>query len=308
MGERSARATRQPAKDGLKTAYAIGRASEFVLTLTPTHPMGARLETPERRSVVDFGGRSTRNTRSREARSYGPPPVKGTTRALSRDELRFEIAVGNFIRSCIDLRANEAAFQAWYANAVIAEFGLARVYRETHLARSHLAEIAPNSILSPNLKQGGNEFFPDLSVARLPAIDARNTAARDGSVRHAGEMLGQFSIVTEFKATGSTIKPTPPRAIRTDLFKLAVFAEAHGAANPDAPGPLATYMIILDNFEKRERRRPHYGPERIARVLQDVEADWPKDVHRPTVIVGARTDDNIKISTYRDLEVAVAMP
>ncbi len=32
---------------------------------------------------------------------------------LNREEERFEIAVGNFMRSCIDLQANEAAFQAW---------------------------------------------------------------------------------------------------------------------------------------------------------------------------------------------------
>lgn len=227
------------------------------------------------------------------------------SQALSRDEERFEIAVGNFMRSCIDLQANEAAFQAWYANAVIAEFGLARVYREIHLARSHLAEIAPLSILSPSLKQGGNEFFPDLSVSRLPAIDARHTSARTGSVHNAGQMLGQFGIVTEFKATGSTIRPTSPRAIRTDLLKLGVFAEADQTANPDTPDHLATYMIILDNFDKRDGQVPHYGSVRIAKVFRDVQADWPDGVRRPTVIVGTRSDDNIAIRTHRGFRAAI---
>ena len=83
---------------------------------------------------------------------------------LSRDEERFEIAVGNFMRSCIDLQANEAAFQAWYATSVAAEFGLARVYREIHVTRDELAEITPNAIRLPDLTEKGNEFFPDLSV------------------------------------------------------------------------------------------------------------------------------------------------
>lgn len=95
---------------------------------------------------------------------------------LSRDEERFEIAAGNFIRSCIDLQANEAAFQAWYATSVAAELGLARVYREIHVTRDGLAEIAPNAMRLPDLTAKGNEFFPDLSVSKIPAIDARHSA------------------------------------------------------------------------------------------------------------------------------------
>lgn len=109
------------------------------------------------------------------------------------------------MRSCIDLQANEAAFQAWYATAVVAEFGLARVYREIHVTRDRLAELAPNAIRLPDLTEKGNEFFPDLSVSMAPAVDARHTATRDPALQHAGVMLNRFSIVTEFKATD------PPR-------------------------------------------------------------------------------------------------
>jgi hypothetical protein len=41
---------------------------------------------------------------------------------LARVAARFEIAVGNFVRSAFDLAANEKAFQAWYAASVIQEF------------------------------------------------------------------------------------------------------------------------------------------------------------------------------------------
>ena len=219
---------------------------------------------------------------------------------LSRDEERFEIAVGNFMRSCIDLQANEATFQAWYATAVVAEFGLARVYRETHVTRDGLVEIAPNAIRLPDLTEKGNEFFPDLSVSKIPAIDARHTATRDPALQHAGVMLNQFSIVTEFKATGSTTKPTTPKAIRADLSKLAVFAEAYSAAALDGDRSLATYMVILDNFEKYGKRKPHYGPKRMLGILTEMVERWPVGVSIPTVLVGSRADSGIEIATYRD--------
>lgn len=60
---------------------------------------------------------------------------------LDRLATRFEIAVENFFRSAFELQANEAAYQAWYAASVIAEFGLSRVYREVHLSRKQLADL-----------------------------------------------------------------------------------------------------------------------------------------------------------------------
>jgi hypothetical protein len=218
---------------------------------------------------------------------------------LTREEERFEIAVGNFMRSCADLQANEAAFQAWYASSVIAEFGLTRVYREIHLTKKSLNEAAPTLIGTKELKQAGNEFFPDLSVSRAPAIDARHSSTRQAAP-DAAAMLQQFAIVTEFKATGTTAKPTSPRAIRTDLFKLGVFAEAHGN-DPPVGDALATYMIILDNYSRAGRTQPHYNPARVRRVLSDVSARWPAGVRAPTVIVGGPIDEKIEMAVYRDL-------
>ncbi len=95
---------------------------------------------------------------------------------LDRLTARFEIAVENFFRSAFDLQVNEAAYQAWYAASVIAEFGLSKVYREVHLIRSQLADL-----VSPEIVVGfekGNELVPDLSVSWEEAIDARHTQAR----------------------------------------------------------------------------------------------------------------------------------
>lgn len=113
-------------------------------------------------------------------------------------------------------------------------------------------------------------------------------------------MLNQFSIVTEFKATGSTTKPTMPKAIRADLSKLAVFAEAYSAAASDSEGSLPTYMVILDNFEKYGKRKPHYGPKRMLGILTEMAEQWPVGVSVPTVLVGSRTGSGIEIATYRD--------
>jgi len=46
---------------------------------------------------------------------------------IQRISKRFEIALSNFGRSCIDLQANEKAFQAWFAACIIQEFGLSYV-------------------------------------------------------------------------------------------------------------------------------------------------------------------------------------
>jgi hypothetical protein len=200
---------------------------------------------------------------------------------LDRLATRFEIAVENFFRSTFDLQANEAAYQAWYAASVIAEFGLSRVYREVHLSRRQLADLVSPEILVGFEK--GNELFPDLSVSWQEAVDARHTEARGDELDAAG-MLNQFGIITEFKATASTAKPTPPAAIRRDLRKLGLFAEAHAAKGTN---PLATYMAILDNH-RREDRTPtsRYRRERMIELLERVAKDWPESAPKPVVLVG----------------------
>jgi hypothetical protein len=107
----------------------------------------------------------------------------------------------------MSMRANEAAFQAWYAAAVIQEFGLARVYREIHLWKRGLLELAGSDTLAEELGDGA-ELFPDLSVSWLPDIDARHSSTRDEAVRSPGLMLHEFAIVSEFKVTGSTKGPS----------------------------------------------------------------------------------------------------
>ena len=198
---------------------------------------------------------------------------------LDRLATRFEIAVENFFRSAFELQANEAAYQAWYAASVIAEFGLSRVYREVHLSRKQLADLVSTEILVGFEK--GNELFPDLSVSWEEAVDARHTEARE---LDAAGMLDQFGIITEFKATASTAKPTPPAAIGRDLKKLGLFAEAHAA---NCTKPLATYMVILDNHVKKDGTPgSKYRRERMIELLERVARDWPDSAPKPVVLVG----------------------
>jgi hypothetical protein len=200
---------------------------------------------------------------------------------LVRLTARFEIAVENFFRSAFDLHGNEAAYQAWYAASVIAEFGLSRVYREVHLMRTQLAEL-----VSPETRVGfekGNELVPDLCVSWEEAIDARHTRARPPELDASG-MLDSLAIVTEFKATASTMKPTPPRDIRRDLRKLGLFAEAHRKTGIN---PMATYMVILDNHRKdNETSSSRYRRERMIRLLEGVVEDWPESASKTVVLVG----------------------
>ena len=58
-------------------------------------------------------------------------------------------------------------------------------------------------------------------------------------------------------------------------------------------------MVILDNFEKYGRRKPHYGSKRMLGILGGMEERWPAGVSVPTVLVGSRTASGIEIATYR---------
>ncbi|MCX5661407.1 MAG: hypothetical protein NTW19_17130 [Planctomycetota bacterium] len=218
---------------------------------------------------------------------------------------RFEIAVGNFGRSCIDMRANEKAFQAWYAACVIQEFGLRRVYREVHLAKPDLFEFAPAcSFTAPH--KTGNELFPDLSVS-WEDVDARSSNTRRSELKHAGAMLMQFGILSELKVTGSTGVATLPQQIERDLSKLAVFAAAHKAAEPALEAPrkreLATYLVVLDNFCGKDAvAKPRFGDDNMDRLLTEVASEWPAGVTTPVVLLHCPAGPASVTRVYRDLK------
>jgi hypothetical protein len=212
---------------------------------------------------------------------------------LARLTTRFEIALANFGRSCFSLRANEKAFQAWYAAGVIQEFGLARVYREVHLDKQGLFTVAPRKGLLENVPDG-NEIFPDLIVAWEPDIDARHSSTRDSDVQDPAAMLRGIAIVTELKVTGSTGRPTPASQVRQDLAKLALVASVRSRSGE---GPMATYMVIMDNCA----REGGFYPD--AWLLDDpflaeVRGSWPAGTPLATLAV-IRSDG---VTFYRGLE------
>ena len=193
---------------------------------------------------------------------------------------RFEIAVANFGRSCASLKANEKAFQAWYAASVIQEFGMSRVYRELHLWKKELfGDLEPTGI--DDGLDVGNELFPDLSVSWDPAIDARHSVARTEEVKHAQKMLNQLAIISELKVTGSTGKHTPPAAIKRDFAKLMVFQRAHGNGRS-----LGCYMVILDNAPGNgaDGFKHHYSKE-LRGLLKRVGEQWDDSVPEPTTLL-----------------------
>jgi len=123
------------------------------------------------------------------------------TEQIERISKRFEIALSNFGRSCLDMQANEKAFQAWYATCIIQEFGLSHVYREIHLWKSELFKLSRPNDITISL-QKGNELFPDVSVSWFPDIDARHSSTRRSKLRQAGALLSEFAIISELKVTG----------------------------------------------------------------------------------------------------------
>jgi hypothetical protein len=211
---------------------------------------------------------------------------------------RFEIAAANFVNSCISMKANECAFQAWFAASMIQEFGLARVYREVHLWKDDLFGLTDRQPITSAFDQG-NELFPDVSISWQPDVDARHSSTRSEGCRHAGDMLAQLAIVSEFKVTGSTSKATPRSFIRQDLAKLGVYESA--ARSRDDTNVLAAYMVILDNYCSAEgEARAHYHDERISDVLADIRAEWPTGWKMPTLIIGSPPAGAASVAVYRD--------
>ncbi len=211
--------------------------------------------------------------------------ILSASESLNRLRGRFEIAVSNFGRSCIAMQSNEKAFQGWFAACVIQEFGLSRVYREVHLDKKELFTGISDQLFVEDLRTG-NELFPDLSISWEPDVDTRHTSNRDCS---ASEMLSQMAIVSEFKVTGSTSVATPHVQILRDLQKLSLFSMAAGGHTSAVPRGLATYMVVLDNFNAR---KPHllYAKERLATFISDLSKKWPVGIDRPTILLLSPSD------------------
>lgn len=210
---------------------------------------------------------------------------------------RFEVAVANFGLSTMYLKANEKAFQAWYAASVVQEFGMARVYREVHLAKEHFRDILPEAS-----GLDGNEFLLDLSVSYLPNLDARHSATRD-ELKNAGRMLTEgLSIITEFKATGSTKRPTTRDALKTDIQKLARCVQVANEWLKDqqdsakrAPIP---YLVVLDNHRSDSfDPKPSWSSKRLRELLNECAAESPVQI--TLIHIVPESERRVSVDTIR---------
>ena len=190
---------------------------------------------------------------------------------IDRITKRFEIAVSNFGRSCIDMQANEKAFQAWYASCIVQEFGLSHVYREIHLGKSELFRLAPANELTKNL-------------------------------RKAGAFLSEFSLISELKVTGSTSRPTPPRDVLKDIAKLFVFSSAHKSFSElhSSNLPLRCYMVVLDNAKDKESNfKKSYSESKIDWLVDKARKSWKDGVPKPCVMLISPGQHTAKVSLLR---------
>jgi hypothetical protein len=222
---------------------------------------------------------------------------------IERISKRFEVALSNFGRSCIDLQANEKAFQAWFSACIIQEFGLSHVYREIHLWKSELFEFAVPNKMTKSLETG-NELFPDVSVSWLPDIDVRHSSTRGKDLKAAGALLCEFAIISELKVTGSTLHPTPPKAIISDISKLFIFAEAHHnySQKNSKPNLLKCYMVIFDNAKNSNGLfKRTYTKEKIDKMLKEPLISWPANVPKPDLALITSGENSAKLSLLRNL-------
>jgi hypothetical protein len=201
------------------------------------------------------------------------------------------------------MRANEKAFQAWYAAYAIQEFGLAHVYREVHLKKNELFELAGDVLIAEKFR-AGNELFPDLSVSWEPDIDARHSSTRPKPLSYAGSMLSELGLVSELKVSASTMQPTSPVALRQDLAKLAIFSAAYNGTTPGtSANPLLTYMVVLDNnISPKGHYRGRFSPNRMATIFDEVAAVWPERADKPVILVARCKDDRVLTDVYRGFE------
>ena len=221
---------------------------------------------------------------------------------INRITNRFEIAVSNFGRSCIDMQANEKAFQAWYAASIIQEFGLAHVYREIHLKKAELFRLSPPNDMTRSLEKG-NELFPDVSISWFPNVDARSSNTRDPKLENPGAFFTQFAILSELKVTGSTQRPTPKSMVVMDIAKLSVFSEAHHAysRNSGAELPLRCYMVILDNAKDNAGRfKNTYTKDKIDRIVKNALGGWKEEVLKPCIVLIIPSAHAARVSLLRD--------
>ncbi|MBC7350611.1 MAG: hypothetical protein H5U05_11665 [Candidatus Aminicenantes bacterium] len=164
-------------------------------------------------------------------------------------------------------------------------------------------ELAPTNRMTRSMEKG-NELFPDVSVSWLPDIDVRHSSTRENNLKPAGALLCEFAIISELKVTGSTLHPTPPKAILTDISKLFLFSEAHQnyTKNNNKLNELKCYMVVLDNARNAKGVfKKNYTKEKVEKILREPLVYWPDNVPKPDLAILSPGQNSAKFSLLKDL-------
>lgn len=203
---------------------------------------------------------------------------------------RFISAWINFTNSVKNLKSNEKSFQAWFATALIQEFGTSRVYREIHLdkaafrtplqghknSKEHDTEYIQMTI--------GNEFIPDVCISRHENIDTRHTSSRCKSVSHPRDMLSKMNFITEFKTGFSSKSSTKMKNINRDILKLGILSSL-------SDGLVDFYMCIIDDSD---RIRNQYLNDICQRCTS-----WPTEWQKPSILLSQLSDSQWNILLFK---------
>jgi hypothetical protein len=117
-------------------------------------------------------------------------------------------------------------------------------------------------------------------------------------------LLCEFAILSELKVTGSTLHPTPPKAIISDISKLFIFSEAHHnySQKHNKSNLLKCYMVIFDNAKNSNGLfKRTYTKDKIDKMLKEPLIFWPDNVSKPDLALITPGENSAKLSLLRNL-------
>lgn len=174
-------------------------------------------------------------------------------------EQKFRAAWEVFSRTCAQLWAAEASYQAWFAHYLISQFGIDRVAREPIIKFADFSD----SVYKRQLR--GGEVKLDAVVTRMPGIMMPHYANRLARSHDKSglSLLNELAVISELKVASTQAGGVTYREAAKDVHKLSMLL----SEMPDnAPRPLA-FACILDNHPTGKKfNRKHFQEKHLAAI------------------------------------------